>query len=309
MRSALRGLPCVLLVAAVALGAVGTMSGTAFAQDDAGPLDCEVPSDRGPREVVPASGARNVPTNAWVEVRFSPDSFDFIDPETTFDLRRCGSTPVTSCVTTGPPVEGSIQAVGDSLFFLPSAPLATSDRYAGTAVGIDRVLDFDFRTGTAADVDPPVLERIEPPSTASVPVGCSAPEGGYRVDVSFPPATDDGSPGSIEYLLYLTRATGLEEPELRSRVRNFFSDADAGTVTMAFVLTPEESVAPACFVVHAVDGVGNVNTGQGPVCFEPVQGNFFAALCTMSPGSNDGGMAFGFGIVALMLARRRRARG
>jgi MYXO-CTERM domain-containing protein len=54
--------------------------------------------------------------------------------------------------------------------------------------------------------------------------------------------------------------------------------------------------------------VGNVNTGQGPVCFEPVQGNFFAALCAMSPGANDSGMALGFGVAALLLARRRRSR-
>lgn len=276
--------------------AVGPAAAPAAAQD-AGMPDCTPPTDRGPREVLPASGARSVPIDAYVEVRFTPGYFDIggIDPLRAFELYD-GTVQV----------EGDIQVVGDSLFFVPTEPLRPSAMYTGTATGIDTVLDFDFRTGAGRDTEPPVGVNVEPPSTASVPVSCSAPEGGYRVDVRFMPSSDDGSPGSIEYLLYLTRANGLGAPELRARVRNFFSDPSAGTVTMAFVLTPDEAVSPACFEVHTVDGVGNVTRSE-PTCFEPVQGNFFAPICSAGPrGADTNAAPFALPLLFALFARRRR---
>ena len=73
---------------------------------------------------------------------------------------------------------------------------------------------------------------------------------------------------------------------------------------MAFVLSPEEAVSPGCVVVHAVDGVGNVDDDMEPECFEPVQGNFFEPLCSAS--RVEGRHWLSWGLLALVLRRRRR---
>jgi hypothetical protein len=83
---------------------------------------------------------------------------------------------------------------------------------------------------------------------------------------------------------------------------------------MAFVLSDAEAVAPVCFVVHAVDGLGNVDSEGEPVCFEPVQGTYFEACSVSAPGATNraanraanGVRGFALGVAAVVLARRRR---
>ncbi|MEM9069063.1 MAG: hypothetical protein AAGE52_11185 [Myxococcota bacterium] len=271
---------------------------SAFAQD-AGPMDCRDEVIRGPLEVTPATGAARVTLDAIVKVAYSPDYFSIpgIDASTSFELRRCGDMIAFECETSGELVGGEIQVVGDTLFFLPARALAPNELYAGVARGVDLDLGINFRTTTFVDTGPPVLGRVDSPTTSRVDPSCEAPEGGLRVDVSFPPAQDDGSPGSIEYLLYLSRGAGIDAPELRARARNFSTEL----VTMAFVLSDAEAVSPACIVVHAVDGVGNVDRDMEPECFEPVQGNFFEPVC--STGGSGGGIWLV--LLALWFVRRR----
>lgn len=263
--------------------------------------DCDEIITRGPIEVTPATGASAVTLDAYVRVEFSDGYFGLgIDPAEALDLRFCDGLSVVECETLGEPVAGDIQVVGDTLFFLPARDFMPSAQYAGIARGIDLDLGIAFRTGAVLDSGPPIMSEVESPTTARVDPSCEAPEGGYRVDVSFPPATDDGSPGSIEYLLYFTRGAGLEAPELRRRARNFSTEL----VTMAFVLSPEEAVSPGCVVVHAVDGVGNVDDDMEPKCFEPVQGNFFEPLCSAAP--MQGRSWFGWALLAWIVIRRKR---
>ena len=274
---------------------------TASAQD-AGMDECDEIVTRGPLEVTPATGASAVTLDAYVRVEYSDGYFGLgIDPAEAIDLRFCDGLSVVECETVGEPVAGDVQVVGDTLFFLPARDFMAGAQYAGVARGIDLDLGIAFRTGSTVDSGPPVMGEVDAPTTARVDPSCEAPEGGYRVDVSFPPATDDGSPGSIEYLLYFTRGAGLGAPELRRRARNFSTEL----VTMAFVLSPEEAVSPGCVVVHAIDGVGNVDDDMEPECFEPVQGNFFEPLCSASP--IEGRSWLGWALVGLVLVRRRRA--
>lgn len=263
--------------------------------------ECDEIVTRGPLAVTPATGASLVTVDAYVRVEFSEGYFGLgIEPEDAIDLRFCDGLSVVECETVGEPVAGTVQVVGDTLFFLPARNFMGGAQYAGIARGIDLDLGIAFRTSTTVDTGPPVMSDVDSPTTARVDASCEAPEGGYRVDVSFPPAQDDGSPGSIEYLLYFTRGADLEAPELRRRARNFSTEL----VTMAFVLSPEEAVSPGCVVVHAVDGVGNVDDDMEPQCFEPVQGNFFEPLCSAS--TIEGRSWLGWSLLVLVLLRRRR---
>ena len=278
----------------------------AFAQD-AG-VSCDEPPFRGPLEVTPASGAGGVTVDAYVKVLYGAGTLGpELDPEGLIDLRLCGEVGVFECETMGERVPGRAQIVGDRwVFFVPDGELLPSSQYAGIARGAEADLSFTFRTGSTRDARAPLLGNIAAPSTARTDLPCDGGRG-FRVDVRFDAATDDGPAGSIEYLLYLTRGATVEAPELRTRVRSLATSE----VTMAFLLSDAEAVAPVCFVVHAVDGLGNVDSDGEPVCFEPVQGTYFEACSVSAPGATRGAVGpglLGLGLVGLALgARRRRA--
>lgn len=288
--------------AALAFGA--PTSGAA--QDD---VACPDTSFRGPIEVTPASGAGGVSLNAHVKVLYGDGYFGpGFDPTGTFELKRCGDLPFLECEISGEEVAGRLEIVGDRwLFFVPTEELAPNDAYVGLARGVERDLDFQFRTGSLRDVAAPMFTGLTGgPSTARVDPTCDGGSG-YRVDVRFPPARDDGPAGSIEYLLYLTRGPSLRAPELRARLRNFTTEE----VTMAFVLDDEEATGPVCIVVHAVDGVGRVDRSMGPACFLPGEGTFFEPLCTVSaPGApaRGAGLAAVVALAAVAVRRRRSTR-
>jgi MYXO-CTERM domain-containing protein len=272
------------------------VSATAAAQDD-----CERPVGRGPLRVTPASGAGGVTLDAPIKVEYTPGFFADTGVGAESSIRLVRSD-------TGGVVTGRAQVErGDTLFLLPDRLLAPSTSYEGTAFGIDFDLDFNFRTGTMQDLAPPRLGAIESVSSSRVEPRCEAPDGGYRVDVSFSPASDDGPVGSIEYLLFLTRGVNVDRPELRARDRNFTTDL----ITMAFVLEPGAAAEPVCVAVEAVDGVGRVDDDGEEVCFDPIEGNFFEPLCAVSPspGSTPGPFAIGLSVAAVgLVVRRRRAR-
>lgn len=287
-------------LAVTAFALVSLCWGPARAQDG-GVLECDDALLRGPQEVTPATNASGVTLDAPVKVLFSPGYFEIpgIDPASIIEVRRCGELLPVECETLGELVAGEVQVIGDrTLYFLPARILAPGEQYAGVVRGIDQDLSIAFRTGFSVDTGPPQLSRVDTPTTSQVGTSCEAPMGGYRVDVSFPPATDDGSPGSIEYLLYLTRGAGIEAPELRRRARNF----STGLVTMAFVLAPEEATSPVCVVVHAVDGVGNVDRDMEPRCFEPITGDYFEPVCSASTAPSG---ALWLLLVAWAVRRRR----
>ena len=273
------------------------ISNAAFSQD--GGMECDTYIPRGPIEVTPATSASQVTLDAWVKVLYSPGYFsiDGGDPERDFELRRCAALSIFECETEGERVAGETQVVGDTLYFLPSRNFASNEVYVGVARGIDLDLRINFRTSMSIDRSPPRLGSVGEPTTTRLDPGCDAPEGGYRMDVSFVPAVDDGSPGSIEYLLYLSRGAGLEAPELRSKARNF---STTGEIPMALVLSHEEAASPACIVIHAIDGVGNIDDDMSPLCFEPIQGNFFEPACAVG----SGGHVFWW-IMILVILRRK----
>lgn len=286
-------------------GVLGGLGGLGGAQAQDAGVSCGDPPFRGPEEVTPASGAGGVTVDAAVKLLYGEGSFGpDTDPSGLVELRLCDPGDLLECERTGELISGTTQIAGDRwLFFVPDFELPANAAFAGIARGAEGDLPFNFRTGATRDVEAPSFGTIREPTTARVDLPCDGGRG-YRVDVRFDPATDDGPRGSIEYLLYLTRGPTLDAPELRGRVRNLATDE----TTMAFVLTEAEAVGPVCVVVHAVDGHGRVDADMEPVCFEAVQGTYFDS-CAVTPGTSTSTSALALtwiGAVA-WLARRRRA--
>jgi hypothetical protein len=271
--------------------------------------ECEEPA-WGPVEVTPAVGAPGVTTDAWVMVRyregyFGPDGPGDV-PEELLTLSRCGAcgVPCDSPV----PVPGRFQVLGDDLFFVPEEPLEPSTQYEGEARGLESGLSLRFCTGRSQDTAPPSLgSQSVTWSSEEVGPGCELPDGGFRVGIFTQAAADDGPGGSLEYLLFLTRADGLEAPVLVDRVRNFA----AGEITLRLFLEGAQAGSPVCVRLAVVDGVGNVTMARDEVCFDPIAEITFQG-CAVAPrtGQPESGLAIGSttGLVWLLLRRSRRAR-
>jgi len=287
-----------MALSAVALS--GLFGASVARGDDAGIDDCAPPAELGPLEFFPASSANGVALNSAVRVRYTPGFFEiWRDPLTRLlEVRDDADAPVA----------GTLERLGDTLVFRPDVPWRPNSQYEGTAFGIDILQTrFRFRTGNRNDVLPPVFDGTPTISPAVVDARACVDDGGYRIDVTIAPATDsDGAEGDIEYLLFQTRGPQLERPLLRSRARNF-----AGiSIPLAFTLTPSEAVSPVCIAILAVDGVGH--TVSGPTrCVDPIQGNFFAPLCSVSAPGAPRGVASSMSVallgaaLAAVLARRR----
>jgi hypothetical protein len=283
----------------------------ARAQDD---CNVEVPRAWRPEEITPASGAGGVTLDAPIVVRYSRGYFGpegpGDDPRTLVRVGRCepASCAVRCSLRDAVPVEGTVQVLGDRLFFLPAGGLAPGTRYVGVATGVDGEITFEFCSGTRLDVRAPTTPRliaIEPAETRPL-----CPEGGSKVDVRIAPAEDDGPAGSIEYLLYLTRGRGIVAPELRDRYRNFSTDE----VTLHLILAAEEASEPVCVQVFATDGVGRISEPTTERCVDPLTSAAFQPLCAVVPGVRQGvlprwlvlGLAALAGLAALRLRRAAR---
>ena len=143
-------------------------------------------------------------------------------------------------------------------------------------------------------------------TSVPVDIACESPEGGYRVEVQFPPALDDGPAGSLEYWLYLSRGAEQGAPVVRSRARGY----RAQVITMAFVLTPEEAAEPICVDIVAVDGVGRISNGQATACLDPYDRSYFSGLCAVAGATSDSshGPTLWLLLAAMMVGRRKYSR-
>ncbi len=299
--------PSLGLVAASFLVALGTGPSVGAAQCPAPPL--------APVEVTPAVGAQGVTIDAWVMVRYGEGYFGpegpGDDPETLVSLERCGECG--SRCDVGVPVPGRVEVLGDDLFYVPDGPLGARTQYRGVANGFEGSLDFSFCTGDERDVGAPEFSQAVRFDPIESDDPCEVPGGGYRVGIYAPPANDDGPGGSLEYLLFLTRATGLDAPVLVDRVRNF----SAGEITMYLFLDRERAASSVCVRLGVIDGVGNVTMGDEESCFDPVSRIAFQGCAVSGPGLRTlqaparAGVPRGFLALALLglaLAGTRRER-
>lgn len=255
--------------------------------------------------VTPSDAAPNVTLDAPIYVEYSPGYFGpdgpGEDPTTLITLEACG--PCGTECSPGTPVSGLVQVHGDRLYFLPDEPLRESTQYQGHAAGVEIELPFAFCTGRSFDWSPPRLGGALHSSSTRVDMQCELPDGGYRLAVSFAPATDDGPPGSIEYLLYLSRGADIDAPRVVARTRNYPSEQ----ITLGVLITPEDARTPICLTLAATDGVGNAVVSDEPQCFDPITRTVFSGACAASPGARRSpGALWPFLLLGLLLARRRR---
>jgi MYXO-CTERM domain-containing protein len=264
-------------------------------------LDCDRP-DPGLCEITPTPPPRlgecavePIPRNAPIKVRLTDGFLQ--------DLGLEGVLVSASHAATGEPTPGALMEAGpDLVFFTPDAPWDALTQYdVRVQAGLDEI-DLCFDTSAIFDTEPPRLGRILEVTPRPDSVAADLEEGALRVDVEFEAATDDGPLGSLEYFIYLTRGWGVDAPMLLWRARH-----QTEVVAAGLALPAEQTVAPACLVVVAMDGVGHTDATD-PRCFEPLQGNFFEPLCSVGSMGGAGGAAGMVGplAVALIVARRRR---
>lgn len=261
----------------------------------------------GPLEVSPASGAPNASLDAPILVRYARGYFGPSGPpdppSTLFRLVSCGGCGSPCDLSSGVAVPGLVQTQGDDLLFLPDRGLTPLTQYAGEAIGMDGPpLDFSFCTASGHDTQAPTPASMGEPTSTQVGTLSCLPDGGYRIGVYFAPSSDDGPPGSIEYLLFETRGAGIDAPLLVDRVRNFQTDR----ITMSFLLSHAEATTPVCLQVVTIDGAGHASVPAGDRCFDPV-GHVTFQGCATSPGGGTSGPLGLVLLAALALARRRRA--
>jgi hypothetical protein len=255
----------------------------------------DTPTARKPIEVTPASGAVSVTIDAPVSVRYSQGYFGpegpGDPPETLIRVVRCpdGTFCGLGCMADeGVDVPGTVQVIGDRLFFLPDGGFEPEQTYVGRATGVDDVLDFRFCTGLSPDLEPPRLGAFLDAEPAETTALCVLPEGGRLVGLRWEQARDDGPAGSIEYLLYLTRANGVDAPELRDRLRNYASPE----VTLNLRLDADEASEPVCVRMYALDGVGNVSESSPEHCFDPITSAAFQPLCSVEAPTHGSTLVF-----------------
>lgn len=287
-----------------------SLAGAARAQD------CDDEVVRGPVEVTPSVGAQAVTLDAPVIVLYSagyfgPEGGPGDPPET---LIRVGVCPLdTGCGVPcdldaeASPVPGTVQVIGDRLFFQPDDLLDERRQYVGSAGGLDGALDFRFCAGRALDARPPAPPQFVEATPDVSGESCALPDGGRRIGLRYRPSTDDGPLGSIEYLLFLTRGAGVDEPQLRDRFRNTSTDE----ALLRLLLTQEESAEPVCVRVLAVDGVGSISEPTPEECVDPLTAAAFQPLCAVDPGAarhGRGSLLLAAAALAIGLRVVRRSR-
>ncbi|MBO6940838.1 MAG: hypothetical protein JJ863_38035 [Deltaproteobacteria bacterium] len=288
--------------------AMGALLALLAAAPAAAQGEIECPSTEvGPLDFTPASRALGVTLDAYIRVRYSEDYFVGVPDAGTFVRLYEDLDEDEGFVELGPEVPGEGQLVGDDVYFVPDELLASDRQYAIVAESFElEPIAIDFTTGRDLDREPPRIGSVGAPTTESVDETCGR-GAGYRVDLVVRDVRDDGPASSIELLVYLARQEGLEAPELVLRARG----TGAAEQPLGFVLTDERANDPACVVVHAVDGVGNVDDSMEPVCFEPIQGAFFEGLCAANriAGAPTGGKSGSIVLIALalILVVRRRS--
>jgi hypothetical protein len=290
-----------------------------------------VPARRGDEiEVRPGDGAEGVARNAPIIARYTRGTelealLRSVERDGDEDCRgliiclfaeragRGGARPSRVLVP------GGLIAIDQrTLRFTPDEQLAAGTRHFALIArpGFDGAsrTELEFVTGTAVDREPPELDDsadsleldVEPP-----PPACNAPAGSLRVRLGVPSVPDDGDEESVELRLYVTRAAGVREPQLRVRAPNVAE----GTVAMAFTLDPVEAASEVCIALQAVDGTDKRAEGEPALCFNPsaARRTQFVGLCSAGPGpgalrtsaDNGRGLLIASAFVAAALGLRK----
>lgn len=262
---------------------------------------------QGPYASFPASGANGVTLDAPLRIRYTEGFLSDFDASTAaelLDVFSCTNAPCSESVE----ATGELSIVDDQLFFVPTPSWNPFTQYRGVARGTDRNLPFGFTTTSTVDQAPPAFSGGLSVNTEPTQDPCyregdpGEPEHGYRVEVTFAPATDDGAPGDIEYQLFLTRGPGVEGATLVAQTRNFGATE---RVSLAFYIDEQAAEQTHCVDLIVIDGVGKVTRSRDAACFNATLGRDFVGCNVQStkPFQSWPGI-FVFGALAFILKRK-----
>lgn len=288
-----------LRVATVVSAAAFFFAAPARAQCDAGTPTNEIGTLR---ETFPADLGTEIPTDGLIRLRYLERP-----PEpATVCLRRRDRD---GCVA------GRASIVRDEVVWQAIAPLDVLTDYVATfsdTVGGSNLIRF--RTGSAPSTTPPRFGGLTSATLADVPDDLCDP-GAVDVTVRFERAQratafgDVGWPDTdIEYVLYITRGTGISGPRVLERARVQGSGFAGDRSAQRTVRIPGAySNGPLCLTMLAVDPSGRADGNSVERCVNPSLGNYFAG-CATSPAPPGAAGGWFVALSLLLVARRRFSR-
>ncbi len=251
-------------------------------------VTCPTPPDTTPgvQAVWPAAGVLDAPRNSWIRIEYGEALDELVsDP-----------APITvTHVSSDEALGGRLERQGQSLFFVPERQLDPLSEYAVSAVDVGTRFNYLFTTSGRNDNGNPQLTG----ELAVVSQEVHCPDARFRLDVTFPAASDDGPTTSLEYLVFLTRASGLKAPELRARARGFAADQ----VTLVMNLQAHEARDAVCVAVRVIDGRGRLAPQALSACIDPITERYFENACAVGRGGST--LPWWLMAIAYPWARRR----
>jgi hypothetical protein len=257
-------------------------------------------------DAVPPDGAGDIPPNASLFAHYSPET-EYANEDVVLtppgggDEAFSANDPAQAVkwdgteglLTFTPPARldpGAYTIVWPSLRGLntasPSVP-ATVHFTVGT-VDDTQPPDFAGLTGVTWD-----LERQTNDCTKSL-------ENRLVFTLSLAPADDDGGRGNLTLVVFQSSGSGVDGGPVP--VTTMAMPAADKTVTVK--LSVGEATGHVCFAAIARDLTGKVSqSGSQTACVDTTAPPFFRG-CAIGPGGASGG-AVAFGLLALVLARRR----
>ena len=220
----------------------------------------------------PGDRSTNVPTDGFIRLRYGV---------------RAPLRPfvIVQNLTTRTPVMGHVNALVDEVHWqsdemLPSNTIfrvSVSDASGGAGENVFTFTTGGARSGSAA----PTFGGVQAAETqrSGMADPCGQPDA-VEVTLSWRRGSAAGWPDSeVEYVIYETRGPGISGPVERGRERALAGAGSTCNGTYDFCrairLSPENSSAPVCFNVQAVDPYGRQDGNTLEVCTDPSRGNNF----------------------------------
>lgn len=251
---------------------------------------------------LPADGAEGVPTEPlFFRARYAPTAVYRGEPVT---LARDGAEPQE--------ITAAFETTESTLGAMPDEPLTPSTSYVlrwpalsdadETALGEGR--EVAFTTGAGSAAGPPMFQGIESIAWDAEKarddcVGSSIER--YVFDLRVGEWSDEGGPGTLEALVFLSEGPGRDPSEGPELVAVASLPAPRDTIEVK--LPRDESIGRVCFSAVARDVTGFFSAATSESCVETEHPPFFGGCA--AAGRSPGAVGLPIVLAVLWLSRRR----